>query len=129
MSLSYLPATTESIAQALEAKSPSEAISILYRILDNPSSSPEALCMKEQAITNLTDLLRQENRAEDLRSLLTSQFLINIIHPLRLLIKHFPLDLFLIQANLFCPTQTRPGYVFHLRQKSIPKLNSAVAEA
>ncbi|KAJ8434102.1 hypothetical protein Cgig2_005781 [Carnegiea gigantea] len=56
---------------ALEAKSPSEAISILYRVLQDPSSSPEALRIKEQAITQLTDLLRQENRAEDLRSLLT----------------------------------------------------------
>jgi 26S proteasome regulatory subunit N6 len=72
MSTSYLPATTDSIAQALEAKDPSDAISILYRVLDDPSSSPEALRMKEQAITNLTDLLRQENRGEDLRSLLTS---------------------------------------------------------
>ncbi|KAI5352732.1 hypothetical protein L3X38_005624 [Prunus dulcis] len=71
MSSSYLPATTDSIAQALEAKAPSEAISILYRILENPSSSSEALRIKEQAITNLTDLLRQENRAEDLRNLLT----------------------------------------------------------
>lgn len=65
---SFLPATTESIAQALEAKDPSEAISILYRVLGDHSSSPEALRMKEQAVTNLTDLLRQENRAEDLRS-------------------------------------------------------------
>ncbi|KAE8673277.1 26S proteasome non-ATPase regulatory subunit 11-like protein [Hibiscus syriacus] len=66
MSSSYLPATTDSIAQAL-----SEAISILYRVLENPSSSPDALRIKEQAITNLSDLLRQENRAEELRSLLT----------------------------------------------------------
>ncbi|CAL9025221.1 unnamed protein product, partial [Prunus brigantina] len=51
--------------------SPSEAISILFRILENPSSSSEALQIKEQAITNLTDLLRQENRGEDLRNLLT----------------------------------------------------------
>ncbi|XP_057434643.1 26S proteasome non-ATPase regulatory subunit 11 homolog [Lotus japonicus] len=71
MSSSYLPATTESVALALEAKDPSEGISILYRVLEDPSSSPEALRMKEQAITNLTDLLRQENRGEDLRSLLT----------------------------------------------------------
>ncbi|KAL5558777.1 hypothetical protein UlMin_034988 [Ulmus minor] len=70
MSSSYLPATTESISQALEA-SPSEAISILYRILENPSSSPDALRIKEQAITKLSDLLRQENRANDLRNLLT----------------------------------------------------------
>ncbi|WJX16429.1 hypothetical protein P8452_06454 [Trifolium repens] len=33
MSSSFLPATTESIAQALEAKDPFEAMSILYRIL------------------------------------------------------------------------------------------------
>ncbi|KAI4387519.1 hypothetical protein MLD38_005346 [Melastoma candidum] len=71
MSASYLPATTESVAQALEATTPAESISILYRILENPSSSSEALRIKEQAITNLSDLLRQENRAEDLRSLLT----------------------------------------------------------
>ncbi|GAB4847897.1 26S proteasome regulatory subunit rpn6 [Ancistrocladus abbreviatus] len=71
MSSSHLPATTDSIAMALEAKSPSEAISILYQVLENPSSSPEALRIKEQAITNLTELLRQENKAEELRSLLT----------------------------------------------------------
>ncbi|GAB2296678.1 26S proteasome regulatory subunit rpn6 [Dionaea muscipula] len=70
-SSSHLPATTDSIAMALEAKDPSEAILILYRVLENPSSSSEALRIKEQAITNLTELLRQENRAEDLRSLLT----------------------------------------------------------
>ncbi|KAK9942004.1 hypothetical protein M0R45_007694 [Rubus argutus] len=71
MSSSYLPATTDSIALALEAKAPSEAISILYRVLESPSSSSEAVRIKEQAITNLSDLLRQENRAEDLRNLLT----------------------------------------------------------
>ncbi|KAM1960728.1 hypothetical protein FF2_020778 [Malus domestica] len=71
MSSSYLPATTDSIAQALEAKAPSESISILYRVLENPSASPEAIRIKEQAITNLSDLLRQENRADDLRNLLT----------------------------------------------------------
>ncbi|KAB1208262.1 hypothetical protein CJ030_MR7G027325 [Morella rubra] len=71
MSSSYLPATTDSIAQALEAKSPAEAIAILYCILENPSSSSDALRIKEQAIANLSDLLRQENRAEDLRNLLT----------------------------------------------------------
>ncbi|KAL4365531.1 hypothetical protein AHAS_Ahas07G0115400 [Arachis hypogaea] len=71
MASSHLAATTESLALAMEAKNPSEAISILYRVLEDPSSSSEALRMKEQAITNLTDLLRQENRGEDLRSLLT----------------------------------------------------------
>ncbi|KAE9448895.1 hypothetical protein C3L33_19192, partial [Rhododendron williamsianum] len=60
MSSSYLPATTESLDQAQEAKKPSEAISILYRILENPSSSAEALRIKEKAISNLADLLREE---------------------------------------------------------------------
>ncbi|KAJ0988104.1 hypothetical protein J5N97_006460 [Dioscorea zingiberensis] len=68
---SFLPATTDSVALALEAKEPSESISILYRILEDPSSSSEALRIKEQAISNLSDLLRQEKRAEELRSLLT----------------------------------------------------------
>lgn len=68
---SYLPATTDSLIQAAEAKSPSEAISILYQILENPSSSSEALRIKEQAITNISDLLRQEGRAAELQDLLT----------------------------------------------------------
>lgn len=59
MSASYLSATTDSIAQALEAKNPSEAILIFYRILENPSSSPSSLRIKEQAIMNLSDLLTQ----------------------------------------------------------------------
>ncbi|KAH7525213.1 hypothetical protein FEM48_Zijuj06G0201200 [Ziziphus jujuba var. spinosa] len=71
MSSSYVPATTDSIAQALEAKNQSKSISILYRIIENPSSSSEALRIKEQAITNISELLRQENRAEDLLNLLT----------------------------------------------------------
>lgn len=71
MSSSFIPATTESVAQALEAKDPLESISILYRILEDPSSSSEALRIKEQAITNLSDLLRQEKRAEELCNLLT----------------------------------------------------------
>ncbi|KAL6983438.1 26S proteasome regulatory subunit rpn6 [Sarracenia purpurea var. burkii] len=71
MSSSHLPATTESLDQAEEAKMPSEAISILYRIIDNPSSSSEALRIKEKAISNISGLLREENRAEELRSLLT----------------------------------------------------------
>lgn len=71
MSSSYLPATTDSIAQAKEAINPSDAISMLYRVLDDPSSSSEALRVKEVAITELSDLLRQENRAQDLCNLLT----------------------------------------------------------
>ncbi|KAM7464483.1 hypothetical protein LguiA_032604 [Lonicera macranthoides] len=68
MSLSHLPATPESLIQASEAKAPSEAIAILYRVIDNPSSSPEALRIKEQAISSLSDLLRQENRAGELQN-------------------------------------------------------------
>ncbi|XP_075519212.1 LOW QUALITY PROTEIN: 26S proteasome non-ATPase regulatory subunit 11 homolog [Primulina tabacum] len=68
---SYPPATTDSLIQAAEAKTPSEAISILYQILENPSSSSEALRIKEHAITNLSDLLRQEGRAAELQDLLT----------------------------------------------------------
>ncbi|KAL0321026.1 UNVERIFIED_CONTAM: 26S proteasome non-ATPase regulatory subunit [Sesamum radiatum] len=71
MSTSHLPATTDSLFQAAEAKTPSEGISILYQVLENPSSSSEALRIKEQAITNLSDLLRQEGRAAELQNLLT----------------------------------------------------------
>ncbi|KAL2519332.1 26S proteasome non-ATPase regulatory subunit 11-like protein [Abeliophyllum distichum] len=71
MSSSYLPATTGSLEEASEAKSPSEAISILYRILESPSSSSDALRIKELAINNLSDLLRKENRAEELKNLLS----------------------------------------------------------
>lgn len=71
MASSYLPATTDSLIQASEAKTPSDALSILYNILNNPSSTSEALRIKEQAITNLSDILRQENKPEDLRNLLT----------------------------------------------------------
>ncbi|CAM0904506.1 unnamed protein product [Alopecurus aequalis] len=68
---SYLPATTESIAKAQEAKDASESISILYRVIQDPSSSADALRTKEIAITNLTNYLTKENRAEELRNLLT----------------------------------------------------------
>ncbi|VFQ72361.1 unnamed protein product [Cuscuta campestris] len=71
MASSYLPATTESLIQASEAKNPSESLSILYGILNNPSSSSDSLRIKEQAISNLSDLLRRENRPDDLRNLLT----------------------------------------------------------
>ncbi|TVU49220.1 hypothetical protein EJB05_00518, partial [Eragrostis curvula] len=71
MPSSYLPATTESIVKAQEAKDASESISILYRVLEDPSSSADALRTKELAITNLTNYLTKENRAEDLRNLLT----------------------------------------------------------
>ncbi|CAN0904676.1 hypothetical protein LINGRAHAP2_LOCUS23235 [Linum grandiflorum] len=36
MSTSYLPTTTDTIAHALKAKDPSEAISILYHVLEKP---------------------------------------------------------------------------------------------
>lgn len=68
---SYLPATTESLIQATEAKAAPEAIAILYRVLDDPSSTSEALRIKEQAVSSLSDLLREQSRAEELRNLLT----------------------------------------------------------
>ncbi|CAI9096539.1 OLC1v1032715C1 [Oldenlandia corymbosa var. corymbosa] len=71
MATSHLPANTDSLAHASEAKTPAESISILYRVLDDPSTSQEAIRIKEQAITNLSDLLRQENRAQELTNLLT----------------------------------------------------------
>ncbi|PIN15774.1 26S proteasome regulatory complex, subunit RPN6/PSMD11 [Handroanthus impetiginosus] len=71
MSSSHVPATTDSLFQAAEAKNPAEAISILYGVLENPSSSSEALRIKEQAINNLSDLLSREGRAKDLQNLLT----------------------------------------------------------
>ncbi|GJX56954.1 26S proteasome non-ATPase regulatory subunit 11 [Tanacetum coccineum] len=72
MSTSSLPATTESLDLASEAKSRPEAITILYRVLDNPAASSEALRVKEQAISKLSELLREESRGEDLRALLTT---------------------------------------------------------
>ncbi|CAN1164141.1 26S proteasome non-ATPase regulatory subunit 11 homolog [Linum perenne] len=81
MSTSYLSAITDTIAQDLEAKDPYKAISILYHVLENSSSSPESLRIKEQAIMNLSDLLRQENRAEDLRSLLTQLMPLFVVIP------------------------------------------------
>ncbi|CAA7060291.1 unnamed protein product [Microthlaspi erraticum] len=69
--MASFPATTESITQALEAKNSEDSISILYRILEDASTSPEALRIKEQAISNLSEFLSKEKRAEDLRMLLT----------------------------------------------------------
>ncbi|KAL7104647.1 hypothetical protein ACP275_08G258900 [Erythranthe tilingii] len=71
MSSSNYPATTDSLIQATESNIPAEAISILYSIIENPSSSSDALRIKEQAITALSDLLRKEGQSEDLRNLLT----------------------------------------------------------
>ncbi|KAL8256121.1 hypothetical protein R6Q59_031188 [Mikania micrantha] len=72
MASSHLPGTSESLDLASEAKSPSEAITILYQVLNNPASSSEALRVKEQAITKLSELLMEENRGEDLCNLLTT---------------------------------------------------------
>lgn len=68
-----LPATTDSLALAQEAQyaSPLQSISILRQIIRNPSSSADALRIKEQAISNLSELLAQEKKGEELRSLLT----------------------------------------------------------
>ncbi|KAL3587261.1 hypothetical protein D5086_014128 [Populus alba] len=71
MTGSYLPATTDSITLASKAEDPFEAISILHKILENPSSSPDAIRIKEQAITILSDLFTQHNMAEDLHALLS----------------------------------------------------------
>jgi len=71
MTASYLPATTDSIALASKAEDPFEAISILHKILENPCSSPDAIRIKEQAITILSDLFTQHNMAEDLHALLS----------------------------------------------------------
>ena len=71
MESSYLPDTTESIEKAQEAKDASKSISILYRVIQDPSSSADALRTKELAITNLTNYLTEESRAEELRNLLT----------------------------------------------------------
>ncbi|KAJ6745211.1 26S PROTEASOME NON-ATPASE REGULATORY SUBUNIT 11-LIKE PROTEIN [Salix koriyanagi] len=43
MTASYLPATQDSIALASKAEDPFEAISILHKIPETPSSSPDAL--------------------------------------------------------------------------------------
>ncbi|KAI5339118.1 hypothetical protein L3X38_018390 [Prunus dulcis] len=57
--LIYLAHTRRDIAYAR----PSEAISILYRILESHFYSiAHALRIKEEAITNLTDLLKKETR-------------------------------------------------------------------
>lgn len=71
--MASIPATTESLSHALDIKDtdPAESISILRQIIENPSSSSEAIRIKEQAISNLSDLLTQEKRGEELRSLLT----------------------------------------------------------
>jgi len=71
--MASIPATTESLSHALDIKDtdPAESISILRQIIENPSSSSEAIRVKEQAISNLSDLLTQEKRGEELRSLLT----------------------------------------------------------
>ncbi|KAI5056839.1 hypothetical protein GOP47_0028657 [Adiantum capillus-veneris] len=58
-------------AQELQHVSPHEAIAILRQIIKDPSSSSEALRIKEQSIFNLSDLLSQEKMGEELRSLLT----------------------------------------------------------
>lgn len=71
MQSSFLSANADSLAQALEAVNPNESISLMYHILEDPSSSSEALRIKEQTISKLSDLLTQEKKAEELRSLLT----------------------------------------------------------
>uniref|UniRef100_A0A0D6R5W1 PCI domain-containing protein n=1 Tax=Araucaria cunninghamii TaxID=56994 RepID=A0A0D6R5W1_ARACU len=71
--MASVPATTESLSQALDLKDsdPQGAMGLLRQIIEGPSSSSEALRIKEQAISHLSDLLTQEKRGEELRSLLT----------------------------------------------------------
>jgi 26S proteasome regulatory subunit N6 len=57
--MASIPATTEYLSRALDIKDtdPAEAISILRQIIENPSSSSEAIRIKEQAISNFSDFL------------------------------------------------------------------------
>ncbi|KAH7290888.1 hypothetical protein KP509_30G068200 [Ceratopteris richardii] len=66
-------ANVDSLARAQDVQHSSvrEAICILRQIIQDPSSSVEALRIKEQAIFNLSDLLSHEKLGEELRSLLT----------------------------------------------------------
>ncbi|QCE00185.1 26S proteasome regulatory subunit N6 [Vigna unguiculata] len=68
---SYFPATVESIILAEETQDPYEKISILCRVLRDPSSTSFTLSIKEVAIVHLIEQFTEENRAVDLRSLLT----------------------------------------------------------
>jgi 26S proteasome regulatory subunit N6 len=65
--------TSETLSLALENKesNPTEAIALLREILNHPSSTSEVLRIKEQAISSLAEILSQEKKAEELRSLLT----------------------------------------------------------
>ncbi|GKC89618.1 hypothetical protein Tco_1150267 [Tanacetum coccineum] len=74
-------ATTKSFDLSSEAKSRPEAVTILYRVLDNLAASSEALCVTEQEIVKLSELLRKESRGEDLRGLLTTLRLIISLIP------------------------------------------------
>ncbi|KAJ7553571.1 hypothetical protein O6H91_06G103700 [Diphasiastrum complanatum] len=72
-STGHLPAITESLAKAVDVRdtNPYEAIFIVRQVLQDPLATAEALRIKEQAISLLSDLLSQEKKAEELRSLLT----------------------------------------------------------
>ncbi|GJU40381.1 hypothetical protein Tco_1193338 [Tanacetum coccineum] len=66
------PAMTKSFDLSSEAKSRPEAVTILYRVLDNLAASSEALCVTEQEIAKLLELPGKESRGEDLHGLLTT---------------------------------------------------------
>ncbi|KAG2389777.1 hypothetical protein LR48_Vigan08g128700 [Vigna angularis] len=68
---SYLPATNGTMLLAEETEDPSKKVSILCRVLHDPSSSSFTLSIKELAIVNLTEQFMEKNRAVDLCSLLT----------------------------------------------------------
>ncbi|GKC15711.1 hypothetical protein Tco_1012493, partial [Tanacetum coccineum] len=55
-----------------EAKSRPLAITILYRVLNNLAGSLETLCVTQQEIANISELLTKKGKGEDLRGLLTT---------------------------------------------------------
>ncbi|KAL9331111.1 hypothetical protein ACSQ67_000721 [Phaseolus vulgaris] len=67
----FLPATRESIIQALRAYHPYDTISSFYQILEDPSFAPYALSMKMLAIKNLIEEFMERKMPEDLFHLLT----------------------------------------------------------
>lgn len=72
-SVSVGVASTESLERAAEIQDldPAEAISIYRSIIQDDLSTAESLRIKENAISNLAELLSKQGKAEELRSLLT----------------------------------------------------------
>ncbi|GJW73529.1 hypothetical protein Tco_0132899 [Tanacetum coccineum] len=66
------PTHDESLDVSSEAKSRPLAITILYRVLNNLAGSLETLCVTQQEIANISELLTKKGKGEDLRVFLTS---------------------------------------------------------